>query len=134
MNKLRQWIQYYLGILSLEKAAQKRDIELRQGISMLVDKINLLENGMVAGNRHSELCDRMDKLIEEINLSEIKRLNDIDRIVGMCGELQELSGKLFNMFTSQHVPRRQNAEVYDWEQVQAMELAYMQMNPQKEEI
>jgi hypothetical protein len=102
MNKLRQWIQYYLGILSLEKAAQKRNTELRQGISMLVDKINLLENGMVAGNRHSELSERL--------------------------------GRIENMFTSQHVPRRVNAEVYDWEQVQAMELAYMQMNPQKEDI
>lgn len=46
MNKLRLWIQYYLGILGLEKAAQRRDIELRQGIDMLVDRINLLSTDL----------------------------------------------------------------------------------------
>ena len=87
-DRVREWLHSYLGVLSLEKAEQRRHMVAEQAMR----------------NRHEDLALTL-------------------------GLINERLGRLESHFTTEHVSRRPQAEVYDWEQIQAQQLAAMLKNP-----
>ncbi len=77
---------------------------------------------------------RQEELLARLDLqSEARRIQTLE-ISHSLGVVSERLGNLENHFTTNHVSRPKSAEVYDWEQIQAQELAYMLAHPEKEGI
>ena len=92
-DQFRMWLQWFIGVLGVEKAEQARHAEMMLLLNRAI---------VIATDRHSEIIERL--------------------------------GRLENQMVEKHVNRRQPAPaMYDWEQVQAQELAEMLANPPKDE-